>query len=107
MNFPSFAAAPVLALAGLLALAPMPAAESEQTTLALPTITLGFLGQYIAADEGFWKEQGLDVTVRIIQGIGATNAVISGGVDFALSAGPSVTRANARGQKLVGLCNAA
>ena len=76
---------------------------AEQTTLALPTITLGFLSQYIAADKGFWSDQGLQVTVRVIQGIGSTNAVISGGVDFAMSAGPSLTRANARGQKLIGL----
>jgi NitT/TauT family transport system substrate-binding protein len=81
----------------------MAADAIEHTTLALPTITLGFLSQDIATDKGFWKDQGLDVQVRIIQGIGSTNAVISSSVDFALTSGSSLTRATARGLKLVAL----
>ncbi len=95
-----------LASVGIVAIGSGPAGAAdamEKTTLALPTITLGFLTQDIASDKGFWKDQGLDVSVRIIQGIGATNAVISSSVDFALTSGASITRATARGLKLVAL----
>jgi NitT/TauT family transport system substrate-binding protein len=78
-------------------------AADESTTLAIPAINLGFLDRYVAEDQGFWKNQGLDVKVQHIQGIGSMNAVISGSVDFSMSSGPSITRANARGQKLVAL----
>ena len=89
------------------AVAALPAAAApasiEQTTIAIPAVNLAFIDRYVAEDEGLWKKQDLDVTVRTIQGIGATNAVISGSVDFAFASGPTVTRANARGQKLVAL----
>ena len=78
-------------------------AADESTTLAVPAINLGFLDRYVAEDEGFWKSEGLDVKIQHIQGIGSMNAVISGSVDFSMSSGPSITRANARGQKLVAL----
>ncbi len=78
-------------------------AAEESTTLAIPAINLGFIARYVAEDEGFWKQQGLDVKIQHIQGIGSMNAVISGSVDFSMSSGPSITRANARGQKLVAL----
>lgn len=79
------------------------AATVEHTTLALPDTTLAFLSEYVAADKGFWTKQGLDVKVTEIRGIGSMNAVISGSVDFSMSSAPSITRAYARGQKLVAL----
>lgn len=94
------------ALAGVvLAASPAPAsaAAMEHTTLVIPAINLAFIDTYVAEDEGLWKKQGLDVAVRHIQGIGATNAVIAGSVQFGFASGPTVTRANARGQKLVAL----
>lgn len=90
----------------LLAASPHAAAQSaapEQASLALPAINLAFIDTYLAEDEGFWKNQGLDVTIHHITGIGATNAVIAGSIDFSFASGPTVTRANARGQKLVAL----
>src|SRR6266704_4484463 len=42
-----------------------------------------------------------------IQGVGATNAVIAGSADFAKAGGSTLTRANARGQKLVAIANTA
>ncbi len=75
----------------------------EQAMLALPAINLAFIDSYIAEDQGFWKAAGLEVKTRIVTGIGATNAVISGSVDFAFASGPTLTRANAKGQKLVAL----
>ena len=92
-----------LALAAT-AMLPRPGdAADESTTLAIPAINLGFIARYVAEDEGFWKKQGLDVKIQHIQGIGSMNAVISGSVDFSMSSGPSITRANARGQQLVAL----
>jgi NitT/TauT family transport system substrate-binding protein len=91
---------------GLIIAAFLPAAASaasEHATLAIPAVNLGFIDTYLAADEGFWKDEGLEVTVQTIAGIGATNAVISGSMDFAFASGPTVTRANAKGQKLVAL----
>ena len=82
------------------------AAETETAKLAIPAINLGFTTRYVAEDEGFWKKAGLDVKVLHIQGIGSMNAVISGSADFSMSSGPSITRANARGQKLVALATA-
>jgi NitT/TauT family transport system substrate-binding protein len=81
-------------------------AEDEHTALAIPGVTIGFITRYIADDEGFWKKQGLDVKILDIAGIGSMNAVISGSVDFSMSSGPSITRAWAKGQKLVALATA-
>ncbi len=94
------------AVFGLLALAAPGRAAEEYTSLAIPTTTLGFLTRYIAVDEHLWEKQGLDVKVLDIQGIGSMNAVISGSVDFSMSSGPSITRATARGRKLVALATA-
>ncbi|MGH7087502.1 MAG: ABC transporter substrate-binding protein, partial [Stellaceae bacterium] len=85
---------------GLAAAAP---AAAEQARLALPAANLAFIDTYVAQDEGLWKNAGLDVTVQNIAGIGSTNAVIAGSMDFGFASGPTVTRANARGQKLVAL----
>ncbi len=95
-------------LAAIAALGALPAAaaELEHTTLAIPGDTIGFITRYIAADERLWEKQGLDVKVLDIQGIGSMNAVISGSVDFSMSSGPSITRADFRGQKLVALATA-
>ena len=93
-----------LGLSMVLALSPPPSASAtEHTTLALPGITLGFLSYYVAIDKGMWAKQGLDVKEIDIRGIGAMNAVIAGSVDFSMSSAPSITRAYARGQKLVAL----
>ncbi|HEY3919178.1 MAG TPA: ABC transporter substrate-binding protein [Stellaceae bacterium] len=101
------AALAALALTGAVALVSRPAAaEDEHTTLAIPGITIGFITRYIADDEGFWKKQGLDVKVLDIAGIGSMNAVIAGSVDFSMSSGPSITRAAAKGQRLVALATA-
>ena len=94
-----------MAALGCLALAPARAAD-EHAVLAIPGTNMLFLVQYIAKDEHLWQKQGLDVKVHNIIGIGSMNAVISGSADFSMSSGPSITRANARGQKLVALATA-
>lgn len=90
-----------------LALAAVPArAADEHTVLAIPGVNVLFLVQYVAVDEHLWQRQGLDVDIRYIVGIGSMNAVIAGSADFSMSSGPSITRANARGQKLTALATA-
>jgi len=81
-------------------------AGAEEAKLAIPGQNVLFLSQYIAADEKLWAKQGLNTQVLNIIGIGSMNAVISGSADFSMSSGPSITRANAKGQKLVALLTA-
>ncbi len=93
------------ALAAAALLSPCQAAN-EHATLAIPGTNLLFLVQYVAADQHFWSNQGLDVEVKYINGIGSMNAVIAGSADFSMSSGPSIDRANAHGQKLTALATA-
>jgi NitT/TauT family transport system substrate-binding protein len=96
----------LLAIAALVAaLAPAARAQMEQTTLAVPTFSLTFSAAYIAEDKGFWKDQGLDVKIQNIAGVGAANAVLAGSVDFANTTGSAATRAAARGQTMVAVAN--
>ncbi len=94
------------ALAGLTLCARTPAWAQDSAKLAIPGRNILFLSQYIADDEHLWQKAGLDVKILYITGIGSMNAVISGSADFSMSSGPSITRANARGQKLVALLTA-
>jgi ABC-type nitrate/sulfonate/bicarbonate transport system substrate-binding protein len=91
---------------GLAALACAGAATAQdQTTLAIPTFSLTLSPIYIAEEKGYWKEQGLEVKLPLIPGIGATNALIAGSVEFTDTTSASFLRANARGQKLVAIAN--
>jgi NitT/TauT family transport system substrate-binding protein len=80
--------------------------RAEPTVLAIPGQNVLFLSRYIAEDLHLWERQGLDVKVLNIIGIGSMNAVISGSADFSMSSGATITRAYARGQKLVALLTA-
>jgi len=96
-----------LALIGVGALAVSIApARAEQTILAIPGQNILFLSRYIAEDLHLWERQGLDVKVLNIIGIGSINAVIARSADFSMGSGPTITRATARGQKLVALLTA-
>jgi NitT/TauT family transport system substrate-binding protein len=92
--------------AGVLALAlaaPAGADELEHTTLALPATAFIFSSAYIAQDAGIFKDVGLDVKEEVIQGIGSTNAVIAGSMDFAMASGVTLARAAARHQPVIGI----
>lgn len=75
-------------------------ASAQEVTLALPTTSLVFLPNYVAADRGFWQKRGLEVKSPIISGAGSSNAVLSGGADFTTIGPGSTLRLIARGQKL-------
>ncbi len=77
-------------------------AENPKVKLAIPSPIVNFGAEFIAEDM-FYKDLGLDVTSMEIAGVGAMNAVISGSIDFSFSSGGSLTRAAARGQRLLAI----
>ena len=83
-----------------------PAARAEDTTLAIPAQTVGLLVRYIADDQRLWSKEGLNVRILDIAGIGSMNGVIAGSADFTIASAPALTRAWAKGQKLVALLTA-
>ena len=87
----------------LLACASVPSrAETDHATIALPSPIVDFAAEYIA-QELFYKDQDIEVKDVPIAGVGAMNAVISGSVEFSFSSGGSLTRAAARGQRLLAI----
>lgn len=81
------------------------AARAEETSLALPAVSLTFTSAYVAKDQGFWESQGLTVKTVDIQGVGSPNAVIAGSVDFTLTTASTFGRAAARGQRMLVIAN--
>ena len=78
----------------------------EDATLAIPNVALTFAPGYLAEDWGLFAKQGLNLKSVVIAGIGSANAVISGSADFAEISGATLTRAAARGQRMVGIVGA-
>jgi NitT/TauT family transport system substrate-binding protein len=98
----SLIAAACVLIAGL----PEPARAQEATenvVLAVPNVALTFAPGYLAEDWGLFAKHGLNVKSVVITGIGSANAVISGSADFAEISGATLTRAAARGQRMVGI----
>jgi NitT/TauT family transport system substrate-binding protein len=95
----------MVALVAMVGIGARPA-QAEDAVLAIPAQNLLFLTQYIAADQHLWEKQGLNTKVLYITGVGSMNAVIAGSADFSMSSGPTLTRANAKGQKVVALLTA-
>ncbi len=79
--------------------------RAEDTSLALPSVSLTFTSAYVAEDQGFWQDQGLAVKTIVIQGVGAPNAVIAGSIDFTLTTASTFGRAAARGQRMLVIAN--
>jgi NitT/TauT family transport system substrate-binding protein len=91
-----------LALAASLPTA-APAQQMEETSMAMPVLSIAFAPTYVADELGFWTKRGLTVKLHDIVGIGSMNAMLAGSVDFTNSSGPTVIRAYIRGQKLLGI----
>jgi ABC-type nitrate/sulfonate/bicarbonate transport system substrate-binding protein len=85
-------------LAGL----PAKAAEDD-VVLALPTTATLFAPFYIAESGGFYKKHNLNVSIRLVLGPGAANAVVAGSADFSSSSGLTLMRAVAKGAPLVAI----
>lgn len=96
----------MLSAVALLAFAPQKAA-AQDTTVALPTVSLIFTPAYVAEDQGFWRDQGLNVKTVVVAGPGATNAVLAGSADFTMSGPGPMLRAVIGGQKLTAIGNTA
>jgi ABC-type nitrate/sulfonate/bicarbonate transport system substrate-binding protein len=92
-------------LAALAALIPVAAAAQQKVVLALPTSTLTFSSAFLAEDAGFYKDEGLSVSMPILVGVASINAVINGSVDFTIGTGPVFLRAAAHGQRLLAIAN--
>jgi NitT/TauT family transport system substrate-binding protein len=73
--------------------------------IALPAPTLTFSAPFLAEDAGLYKKEGLNVSHRMLVGVAAVNAVISGSADFTISTGPVFLRAAAQGQRLLAVAN--
>jgi NitT/TauT family transport system substrate-binding protein len=97
----------IAAVFTMAALAANPAAAQtakvEDGVMAVPVVGLAFSLGYLADDLNLWEKHGVRIKTVQISGIGAMNAVIAGSADFTQSSGSAVTRAAARGQKLVGI----
>ena len=96
-------AAALVGTLGLALPAPAAAADMENASIALPALTVLFLPVYVAEDRGIWKSLGLNVTLHEIVGMGSTNAMLAGSVDFAVQSGESLIRGNIRGRHMLGV----
>jgi ABC-type nitrate/sulfonate/bicarbonate transport system substrate-binding protein len=85
------------------AAAPARAQPAEQGTIAIPAFSFAFSLEYLAEDLHLYEKHGVRIAARDIAGLGAINAVIAGSIEFAIASGPSLTRAAARGQRLLGI----
>src|SRR5262245_37937156 len=94
-----------IALATIALAAPSAAQTTkvEDGVMAVPVVGLAFSLGYLADDLSLWEKHGVRIKTVQISGIGAMNAVIAGSADFTQSSGSAVTRAAARGQKLIGI----
>lgn len=94
-----------LSLAAIAAAASSARAEQSgklvDVVMTNPAFTISLGANYLAEDLGIYKKNGLNVKTVLIHGVGATNAVISGSADFVEAASTSITRAIAKGQKLL------
>jgi NitT/TauT family transport system substrate-binding protein len=92
---------------GLAAAYNPPAANSQEidVVLALPAQTLTFTTAFVAEDMGFFKKEGLNVSVRNLVGVAAPNAVLAGSAQFTMGTGPVYLRAASQGQKFYAVAN--
>ena len=93
------------AAALLTAAAPARAQPAEDAVLAVPNVALTFAPGYLAEDLGLFAKHGLNLKSVVIAGIGSANAVISGSADFAQISGATLTRAAARGQRMLAIAS--
>ncbi len=94
------------ALAGVLALgAGVTQAAAEKVTLQLKWVTQAqFAGYYVAKDKGFYKEEGLDVTIKPGgPDIAPAQVIAGGGADVILDWMPSALASREKGLPLVNI----
>lgn len=94
----------LLASAALAAFS-LPAAAQDALTLQLKWVTQGqFAGYYVAQDQGFYDEEGLDVTINPGgPDIAPTQVIAGGGADVIVEWMPAALAARERGLELVNI----
>ena len=96
----------LLAATLTMALSPQAGAQQmDQAVLAFPNTSMSFTMSYVALDLGLWKKRGVEVKEIFVAGPGAMNAVIAGSADFSLSSALVMTRAAAKGQRMLAIAN--
>jgi len=75
----------------------------KPVVLANPAESLSFSAAYLAEDLGIFKQNGMAVKMILIPGVGAFNAVVAGSADFAQPSAISLTRAAAKGQRMLAI----
>jgi len=74
---------------------------------AYPQVSAVHTPLYVAKDEGFFAQNGLDVRLQIVQGPAQTAAMISGELQFGDFGGNELTDADLGGASLVGIATLA
>ena len=94
----------ILATAAALALAGA-AQAADEVTLQLKWVTQAqFAGYYVAADQGFYEEEGLEVTIKPGgPDIAPTQVIAGGGADVVVEWMPAALAARERGLALVNI----
>ncbi len=87
----------------LVATVPLHAQQAtvDKITMAYPGFAFSLADVFVGTDLGLWAKHGLDAKEVMIAGVGSINAVISGSVEFAEASALSMTRAAAKGQRLL------
>ncbi|WP_136442565.1 ABC transporter substrate-binding protein [Pacificoceanicola onchidii] len=93
------------ALAGVLAFGAGMAQAADEVTLQLKWVTQAqFAGYYVAADKGFYEEEGLDVTIKPGgPDIAPAQVIAGGGADVVLDWMPSALASREKGLPLVNI----
>ncbi len=90
---------------GAMAFAAVPAANAQEVTLQLKWVTQAqFAGYYVAKDQGFYEEEGLDVTIKAGgPDIAPVQVLVGGGADVVIDWMPSALAAREKGVPLVNI----
>jgi NitT/TauT family transport system substrate-binding protein len=73
--------------------------QPEKVTFAIPAMDAGFLPLFVASDRKFFTDEGIEAQIVHIKADVATQALVTGDVDYSAAAG-SVVRAAAAGMPL-------
>ena len=92
-----------LAAAAMALAAPFAAAQEDELTLQLKWVTQAqFAGYYVAKEQGFYEEEGLDVTIKPGgPDIAPAQVLAGGGADVIIDWMPSALATREKGVKLV------
>ena len=74
-------------------------AANTPVRISLPAKTTSFSALFVAQAKNFLKENGLDLKVTVVSGIGAVQAMFSGSVEFSGLTGAEVIKSRAKGLK--------